>query len=606
MPRRPKPAGARSARSDHESRELGKISCAGSVKPSSADLRPREPIRARERLIADGCVAVRARSFTAAVAFVLIAASGVLWASPAWAHAQLVTTDPSPGAQLADAPTAIRLTFSEPVQAPAGAIRVLDSQRREVKVSSIRSSDGVVTAILPTFGPGGYVVTWRVVSADSHPVGGAFTFGVGDGAVLPSASQFIADSGASRTVGVALGAARAVQFASLLVLVGAIVIARMRWRDGLVELPLRRVLFVAAALVVLSAIAGIGLQAANQRGGAIGDAIRPSAWREVIDTRFGQAWLVRGALVMVLVVLLAFARRAGPRYVTSPIVNGLAAAAVIGIGATVINSGHAATGRWRAVAAVADAVHLASAAVWVGGLVIIVIRARHERLRDEPARSFVKWFSQLALFSVALLALSGIVQGLRQSGTSVGDFVLSPYGRILLVKVAVVIAVVGVARQSRRMVRGAADANGGGLAHAVRYELAGIALVVAITAGLVDATPPRLSASSGPIETQETVVKYVVEIGVDPARVGATEMHLTLYEVGSFSTVQARVDEVRAELREPQKGVGPLAVNLLRAGPAHFISNGLIIPIQGKWDLTIFVRVGDFDEDRGTISLNIR
>ena len=187
-----------------------------------------------------------------------------------------------------------------------------------------------------------------------------------------------------------------------------------------------------------------------------------------------------------------------------------------------------------------------------------------------------------------------------------GDFVSSPYGRILLVKVAVVIAVVGVARQSRRMVRGAADANGGGLAHAVRYELAGIALVVAITAGLVDATPPSLSASTGPIETQETVVKYVVEIGVDPARVGATEMHLTLYEVGSFSTVQARVDEVRAELREPQKGVGPLAVNLLRAGPAHFISNGLIIPIQGKWDLTIFVRVGDFDEDRGTISLNIR
>jgi len=90
------------------------------------------------------------------------------------------------------------------------------------------------------------------------------------------------------------------------------------------------------------------------------------------------------------------------------------------------------------------------------------------------------------------------------------------------------------------------------------------------------------------------------------ARVGATEMHLTLYKVGSFSTVQAPVDEVRAELRETDKGVGPLTVNLLRAGPAHFISSGLIIPIQGKWDLTITVRVGEFDEKQGSISFNVR
>ena len=548
---------------------------------------------------------VRARSLGAAAAFTVIAAIGVLWASPAWAHAQLVSTDPAPGAQLAVAPTTIQLTFSENVQTPSGAIRVLDSQRREVKITSIRSSGGVVTASLPSFGPGGYVVTWRVVSADSHPVGGAFTFGVGDGAVLPSATQFLAESGASRTVGVALGAARAVQFGALFVLVGAIVIARVRWPEGFVGLPLRRVLFAAAALVVVSAIAGIGLQAANQRGGAIGDAFRASAWRDVIDTRFGHAWLIRGALAIGLVVLLAFARRVGPRYVTSPIVNGLAAAAVIGIGATVIDSGHAATGRWRGVATVADAVHLATAALWIGGLVIIAVRARHERLREEPARSFVKWFSQVALFSVALLALSGIVQGLRQSGTSVSDFVASPYGRMLLVKVAVVLAVVAVATQSRRIVRSAQDASGGGLARAVRFELAGIAIVVAITAGLVDATPPLLSVSTGPIDTQETIGKYIVEIGVDPARVGATEMHLTLYEVGSFSTVQARVDEVRAELTEPDKGVGPLSVDLLRAGPAHFISNGLVIPIQGKWNLTITVRVGDFDENQGTISLNI-
>ena len=287
--------------------------------------------------------------------------------------------------------------------------------------------------------------------------------------------------------------------------------------------------------------------------------------------------------------------------------NGLAAAAIIGIGTTVINTGHAATGRWREFATVADAVHLASAALWVGGLVVIALRARRERLRDEPARSFVQWFSQLALFSVALLALSGLVQGLRQSGSSPGDFVSSAYGRTLLVKVAVVMAVVAVASQSRRIARHAGGVAGRALVRAVRFELVLIAVVIAITAGLVDATPPRVAAAaSGPLVIEETIGNHVVEISVDPARAGPVDLHVTLFEVGSFTTVQNRVDEVRAELSEPDQGVGPLAVKLLRGGPAHFISSDLVIPVKGKWNLTVTVRIGEFDETRGTVSLEIR
>lgn len=565
-----------------------------------------EPDGSGERLVSDGCSEVRPRWGCAAVAFATIVGAAVLWASAASAHAELLTTEPSPGAQLAEVPSTIRLTFSEPVQAPSGSIRVLDSERREIEIRSIRSSDGVVTASLPPFGPGGYVVTWRVVSADSHPIGGAFTFGVGDGAVLPNTSQFLAESGASRTVGVALGAARALQFASLFVLVGVIAIARMRWIAGFIEVASRRVLVGAGGIAVVSALAGIGLQGANQRGGAIGDVVRPSAWSDVLDTRFGEAWLVRGALAMTLVVLVAFGRRAGPRYLTSPIVNGLAAAAIVGIGTTVIRTGHAATGRWRTIAAVTDAVHLASAALWIGGLVVIALRARHESLHDEPARSFVRWFSQLALCTVVLLALSGVVQGLRQSGDSFGDFVSSTYGRTLLVKVVIVVAVVAVASFSRRIARHSEEIATRGLARAVKSELVLLALVVALTAGLVDATPPRVASSVGPIVTQQTIGNHVVEISVDPARVGLVDLHVTLFEVGSFTTVQTRVDEVRAELSEPDQGVGPLPVKLLRGGPAHFISSGLVIPVRGKWDLTITVRIGEFDEKQGIIPLDIR
>ena len=487
----------------------------------------------------------------------------------------------------------------------SNAVRVLNTQRRQINVTEVRSSDGVVTAVLPSIEPGGYVVTWRVESDDSHPIGGAFTFGVGEGAVLPNASPYIAQSGASRAVGVALGFARALQFVSLLVMAGVVSIARMRWLEGLLWRPLGRVVMVSGAIGAFSALVGIALQAANLRGGGLGDAIRPTAWRNVVDTRFGQAWLLRSALALGVVVVVAVSRRAGDRFIASPLINGLVAAALIGIALSVINPGHAATGRWPAVAKIADGVHLASAALWVGGLVIIALRARHDSLRSDQARAFVNWFSQVALVCVALLAVTGAVQGVRQSGNSLSDFVASAYGRLLLAKVLVVLGIVAVARHSRRIVR-RRGALAGRVGRAVQFELALIVGVLAITAVLVDATPPRVAVSSGPILTQATIGKYVVEIGVEPARVGATEMHLTFYEQGNFSTVQPRVDDVRAALSEPQQGVGPLAVNLLRGGPAHFISNGLVIPLKGKWDLTITVRTGEFNEDQGTVALTIR
>jgi len=178
---------------------------------------------------------------------------------------------------------------------------------------------------------------------------------------------------------------------------------------------------------------------------------------------------------------------------------------------------------------------------------------------------------------------------------------------VIVIMVAVVIVVVAVASQSRRIVRNAGGIAGRALARAVRFELVLIAVVIVITGALVDATPPRVAASSvKPILTQETIGNHVVEVSIDPARAGPTDMHITLFEVGSFTTVQARVDEVRAEMVEPDQGVGPLTVDLLRGGPAHFISNGLVIPVGGKWDLTITVRVGEFDEDQGTISFKIR
>ena len=118
----------------------------------------------------------------AALAVVLV----LVTAGPAAAHATLEATSPADGAHLDQAPNSVSLTFSEDVSAPLGAVRVFDAQGHRVDNGDVVARDNTVTVGMNQVGDGGYIVTWRVISADSHPVNGAFTFTVGDGTAASS------------------------------------------------------------------------------------------------------------------------------------------------------------------------------------------------------------------------------------------------------------------------------------------------------------------------------------------------------------------------------------------------------------------------------------
>ena len=109
--------------------------------------------------------------------------AGVLaFAAPAFAHAQLLGTSPASGAVVASAPPEVVLTFGEAVQAPPSAIEVFSADGRQVQTGPVEHPSGrgnQVGVSLPSSLKGTYVVSWRVISADTHPVQGAFTFSVG-------------------------------------------------------------------------------------------------------------------------------------------------------------------------------------------------------------------------------------------------------------------------------------------------------------------------------------------------------------------------------------------------------------------------------------------
>lgn len=107
-------------------------------------------------------------------------------ATPAAAHNQLIETDPAPDAQLATSPDAVQLVFVEPLDPDYTTVIVNDSEQSSVDLGEQVIDGGTVTVSLPSPLPDGtYTVAYRVVSADGHPVQGAYQFSIGDGDVGP-------------------------------------------------------------------------------------------------------------------------------------------------------------------------------------------------------------------------------------------------------------------------------------------------------------------------------------------------------------------------------------------------------------------------------------
>ena len=147
---------------------------------------------------------------------------------------------PDGGADPPQAPTEISLRFDEQVEASLGAVRLYDSRGRRIDTGATTKPSGR-SGRSP--GPdevagGAYVVTWRVISADSHPVQGSFTFQVGTRRTRPRSSvqalagNLLSKTGGSKAVGVVYGVARWLVFAALALLIGSVAFVVLIWPSG--------------------------------------------------------------------------------------------------------------------------------------------------------------------------------------------------------------------------------------------------------------------------------------------------------------------------------------------------------------------------------------
>lgn len=517
-------------------------------------------------------------------------------------HAMLVSTTPGNDVVLERSPRSVVLRFNEPVESAFGSIRAYDSQARRVDDGRIARPDErtVTVGVDRRLARGTYTVTWRVVSADSHPVSGAFVFHVKEPGANPAgiAAQVL-ESGTPRGVTVLFTVVRFLVFALLLLVVGGAVALAYPLRTAAaagVRGRLRTALGIWAAMLAVAALAAIVLQGAAAGGFGLGEAARWESVQTVLETRFGKVALAQAALGL-SAASLAFAARRVTLLVP--------AAALV---PTPSLSGHASvTGDF---ALVSDVVHVAAAAVWTGGLAFVVLALLAAGEQRWPlAAQAVPRFSKLAVVSVAALIVSGSVNGYEQVGAWRGLWDTT-YGLILLAKIALVLPLLALGAYNNRYAvprlarEIASPAEQRRFLRAAGAELALVLAIVGVTAVLVTEPPARASvAPHGPYATSVALGAVEANVVVDPAQAGPNAIHLYLTD---RSGRPVEVDELRLSASLPSKDVGPLHFPAHLLAPGHYAAHGAQLALAGDWQVRIEARRGEFEALTGTVSIPIR
>ncbi|MER5749551.1 copper resistance protein CopC [Streptomyces sp. NPDC002088] len=565
-------------------------------------------------------------------------------AGPASAHAALRGTDPADAAVLKSAPRDITLTFTESVGLLDDSFRVFDPDNRRVRTGEPQHAAGrsdTARVTLPAeLGEGTFTVAWRVVSADSHPVSGAFTFSVGK----PSPTTAAVNPGPAQdpaTAGLYDIARYAAYLAAALFIGTAAFVLVCRPPD---TAPLRKPLVAGWWTLVASTVVLLVLRAPYEAGTGPATALDPSALARTLTGRPGLLLVARLALLATAAVLLVRARRRPLSRVTLA----SAAALAVGLALTWAAAEHASAGIQVPLAITSSVLHLLAMAVWLGGLTALLTLLHRTVL---PA-SVVTRFSRVAFTAVTVLVVTGVYQSWRGLG-SWTTLTGTTYGRLLLLKLAAVTLLLTAASYSRRWTaRPAAAAVGErvpemaggpplpdpapdpapelepelepdvssarGLRRSVLAEVAVGVVVLVITTVLTGTVPGRAeaeAAQSGPSATGIAVASVTmvpfdlgtpgaqgkVQVTLDPGRVGDNSVEAVVFGPdGGLSTVP----ELRISFTLPSQKIGPLDTKVTDKG-GYWATDAFNLPLPGTWTMKVTVRVSEVDQVSETREVRI-
>lgn len=543
-----------------------------------------------------------------------VGAALLLLAAPAGAHAVVVGSDPADGSRLASAPAQVTIRFDEPVGLDLGYLRVVDSTGRRVDSGSATHPAGDGTAISVALrsglGDDSYLASYRVTSADSHPIAGSIRFVVGDGA-LTGGSGFSGAAPDDATVSASLATSHWLSFAGV-GLVGGSWLLFWLWPAGRRRLAVRRLIWTGWTAAVLGALGEFLLQGPYAAGTGVGSAWRANLIDATLHADSGQLLSVRMLLIGlvggVLTLLFAEQRSAG-RAGWLP-----EAAAVLGAGIviTYAASGHSQSANPRWLAVLVDALHLTAMVLWLGGLAVLLTAGFSGLRSAEPAdddgdlaelSAGLPVFSRVALGCVCTLAVTGTIQAWREIG-AVDAITSTRYGQLVLIKVVLFVGLVGLGYLARRVLQAPAAGRGAlfRLRRTLLIEVTVGAVVLAVTGVLISQPPGKVALAAAHARPRSATVAVNADsravVAIDPGVHGTVAITIRL-DGGSKPT------KVSATASLPAKQLGPIPVQLKAVGSNSYSGSGVLLPVAGMWQVSVTVQTSEFDSTTAVAAVRI-
>ncbi|MCX5578588.1 copper resistance CopC/CopD family protein [Kaistia terrae] len=513
---------------------------------------------------------------TIVAALVLVAV--LLAAGDAFAHASLIRSSPADGAVLATAPSSFALTFSEPTSplslklvGPDGSARVLDK-------SVLR--DATIDIVAPTgLDKGSYVLSWRVVSEDGHPVGGSAVFSIGAPSARPSTTAIELIDWPIRS---GIWLAKIITYAALFIGIGGVFF--QSWigdRSASVGRLCTGLIIAGLAAVSLS----VGFQGLDALGLGLANIARPTVWSVGFSTSLGNlASLAIAAMVTALVAMLSRGRIARPL--------SLIALALVGI--ALASSGHASAAQPQWLTRPAVFLHGVGIAFWAGALVPLA-----SALASRPSEStnVLRRFSKLAPWFVLPLIAAGVLLAFVQV-RALDALWTTAYGNILVVKLALLVPLFALAVVNRLWLT--KPAQGGEaratmrLRRSVGFELVLIVLIFAI-AGLWRFTPPPRAlaeAAAVPAVLHIHSDKAMADLEITPGKAGPVRASIAIM-TGDFGPLDAKA--VTLVLSNPDVGIEAIRRPAQISADGVWSVEGLNLPVPGIWKARIDILISDFE-----------
>ena len=513
--------------------------------------------------------------------FAVLAFATVLVAAPpvAYAHAVLVDSDPRPDSVLRKGPDSVALTFDQPVRLVSLRVIAMEGGLAPVPTGTSAPAETIRVTLDRAFPAGAYVLAYRGVSTDGHPVQGTLSFTVGD-AAAPQAPQSLAQEDGGWLAAV-IGL-RFVNGAILAAVAGGFLYRIFVAPPGMLA---ARTFTRLACIGAATSLLDVGVRAGFAFDAPAAALFDTDLWRAGLDQAAGRARLAAAYGFL----LLALAWHGGGRIVVGVFGVALALAGVVW-------SSHTTAPEPRWFGTLAIAVHVAAAIYWVGSFAPLL--GALEGRADDAKRALDR-FARGAPVAIAALVLSGsallAVQSGGQAPPPSGIYVLA-----MALKLALVAVMLGLAAQNRwrayPMWPRAQAASAWRLSRNIRFEGVMALGVLGFAAVLAFSPPPRVVSEAGragaltlrmaDVEAATVAVAGATAgavVTLEPGRAGPNALAVVLTDADELPLAAAAA----TVLLTPASGGSASRYDIRASAPGAFRFDRVELPASGVWRLTI-------------------